>query len=110
MAAKSISNGTPEESGISTRTGWNATSRVSASGAGQRVSVATSSAVTVTPSSCRARFSSSTLSETGMRSSVTSSASPSAGRLKNAVPSSSVRRIWKESCIAFSPVSRSQLA
>jgi len=44
-------------------------------------SASLSTAVTVTPSSCRSRFSSSTFSETGMPWRSTCNASPSAGRL-----------------------------
>ena len=67
IAARSTTAGTPVKSWSKTRLGRNEISRSGSAFGSQPASPRMSSAVTVMPSSCRNRFSSSTLSEKGSR-------------------------------------------
>ena len=67
MAARSTTAGTPVKSCMSTRAGRNAISTDGAAAGSQPATASISAAVTLTPSSCRRRFSSRMRSAKGSR-------------------------------------------
>lgn len=82
IAATSASMGTPEESGSTTRVGFSEMPRSECGCSTHAASARMSSAVTVSPSSKRSRFSSSTRRDTGRRRMPLPSFCSAAARLK----------------------------